>query len=387
MDHEFADFYQLDELYTQEEREIRDKVRDFVDRECLPHMARYFDEGAFPMEVLPRMVEMGLFGVHVDGYGCRKANETTYGLVCQELGRGDSGLRAMFSVQNSLVMYPIFSFGSEEQKEAWLPKMAAADVIGCFGLSEPGFGSNPGGMATRAEKKGDVYVLNGSKMWITNGTIAGLAVIWAKLEGRVNGFLVPTDTEGFKASPIRHKFAYRTSPTALITLKDVAVPETSRLPHTQGLKSVFQCLNHARFGVAGGATGSALACLEAARNFALKREVFDRPIASYQLIQQQLADILTLVAKAQLLCYRLGRLLDEGRAKPAHISLAKRDNVASAMQAARIARDILGARGILADHQVIRHLCDLEAVSTLEGTGNMHALVLGQELTGIQAFR
>lgn len=381
-----VDYYLLDELLTAEERDIRDAVRIFVERHCLSIIADHFDKATFPMQLIPRMAKMGLFGIHVNGYGCKQRGETAYGLICQELGRCDSGLRALFSVQNSLAMYPIYHFGSEEQKEKWLPPMARGEVIGCFGLSEPGYGSNPGGMETRAEKKGDRYVLNGSKMWITNGTIAEVAIIWAKLEGQVRGFLVDTRSKGFEAVPIRHKFSYRTSPTARISLRNCTIDAGSLLPGTAGLKSVFLCLNNARYGVACGAVGSAVACFQAARSFAMQRKVFDKPIAAYQLVQKQLADMLTEITKAQLLTFRLGRLMDEHRARPQQISMAKLNNVAAAMKVARVARDILGGRGILADQQVIRHLCDLEAISALEGTGNMHTLVLGQDITGISAF-
>ena len=381
-----VDYYQLDDMLTAAQRRIRDRVREFVDRDCLPIVAGHFDKGTFPMELIPRMAEMGLFGVHVEGYGCRQTDETAYGLVCQELGRCDSGLRALFSVQNSLAMFPIYQFGSEQQKKKWLPEMARGEAIGCFGLSEPGFGSNPGGMQTRAEKKGDRYVLNGTKMWITNGTIAKVAVVWAKFEEKVRGFLVETRLKGFEATPIGRKFSYRTSPTARISLRNCEIDADCILPGTTGLRSVFSCLNFARYGVACGAVGSAVACFQAARRFAVEREVFGKPIASYQLVQKQLAEMLTEITKAQLLTSRLGRLMDEGRARPQQISMAKLNNVEAAMKVARAARDILGGRGILADQHVIRHLCDLEAVSALEGTANMHTLVLGQDITGISAF-
>jgi glutaryl-CoA dehydrogenase len=383
---EVVDFYQTDELLGAEEKEIRDTVRAFVDQECIPIIAEHFDSGTFPLKLIPRFAGLGLFGVHVDGYGCSQRNHTTYGLICQELGRCDSGLRAMFSVQNSLVMFPIYQFGSEQQREKWLPELAAGNSIGCFGLSEPGFGSDPAGMATRAEKKKGRFVLNGKKMWITNGTIAKVAIIWAKYGEEIRGFLVETDTAGFRASSIQRKFSYRTSPTALIDLKDCAIEEDNMLPNARGLRSIFECLNFARYGVACGAVGSAVSCYQAARAFALEREVFDRPIAAYQLVQDQLVRIMVEITKAQLINYHLGRLLDEHKARPAQISLAKMNNVQEAMKIARLARDILGARGILADHQVIRHLCDLEAISALEGTAGMHTLVIGKEITGISAF-
>ncbi len=381
-----VDFYQIDARLGAEEKKARDRVRAFVDKECMPVIAEHFDRGAFPMHLIPKFAGLGLFGVHVDGYGCSQSNHTTYGLICQELGRCDSGLRAMFSVQNSLVMFPIYKFGSEQQREKWLPELASGNRIGCFGLSEPDFGSNPAGMVTRAEKKKGRFILNGKKMWITNGTIAKLAIIWAKYDQDIRGFLVETDTPGFRANPIQRKFSYRTSPTALIDLKDCAIEENNILPKARGLKSIFECLNLARYGVACGAVGSAIACYQAAREFALEREVFDRPIAGYQLVQDRLVRMMVEITKAQLINYHLGRLLDEHRARPAQISLAKMNNVHEAMKIARLARDILGARGILADHQVIRHLCDLEAISALEGTASMHTLVIGKEITGVSAF-
>jgi glutaryl-CoA dehydrogenase len=382
----YIDFYGIDALLTEDERKVRDAVRAFVDQECLPIIAEHFDKGTFPMEMIARMASMKLFGSHIEGFGCRKLSQMEYGLICQELGRCDSGLRAMFSVQNSLVMFPIFKFGSPEQREKWLPKMARGEALGCFGLSEPDFGSNPAGMVTNARKKGENYVLNGQKMWITNGTIADMAVIWAKLDGQIRGFIVEADRPGFRATPIKRKFSYRTSPTAFIDIKNCEIPQTNILPKAFGLKSVFQCLNHARYGVAWGALGSSIACYQEARNFAVNRKVFDRPVASYQLVQDQLSRMLVEITKAQLISFHLGRMLEDGHAKPSQISLAKLNNVREALKIARMARDITGARGILADHHVIRHLCDLEAVSTLEGTAGMHTLILGQEITGIAAF-
>jgi len=381
-----VDFYQLDDLLESGEKNLRDRVKAFVDEECMPVIVEHFDKGTFPMKLIPRLGELGLLGVHVEGYGCSPKNHSAYGLICQELSRCDSGLRAMFSVQNSLVMFPIYKFGSEEQRQKWLPEMARGNIIGCFGLSEPGFGSNPGGMQTKAQKKKGRFVLNGKKMWITNGTIAKVAIIWAKWEDEIHGFLVDTDTAGFRATPIQRKFSYRTSPTALIDLKDCTIDESNILSNTKGLKSIFECLNFARYGVACGAVGAAISCYQAAKEFALKREVFDRPIAGYQLVQERLVRIMVEITKAQLINYHLGRLLDKNKARPAQISLAKMNNVQEAITIARIARDILGARGILAEHQVIRHLCDLEAISALEGTHSMHTLVIGQEITGISAF-
>lgn len=380
------DYYGIESLLSEKEKTVRDRVRRFVDNDVMPIIADFFDRGDFPMEVIPRMAEMGLFGLHVEGYGCKKENHVTYGLVCQELGRCDSGLRAMFSVQNSLVMYPLLSYGSEEQKMKWLPPMAAGEVIGCFGLSEPGFGSNPSGMVTRAEKREREYVINGTKMWITNGSIAGLALVWAKTDEGIRGFLVERETPGFRTTSIRRKFAYRTSPTSLLEFKDCVVPEENLLPGAKGLKPILACLNMARYGVACGALGSAIACYEAALSFARERMAFEKPIASYQLVQDRLVRMVVEITKAQLLGYHLGRLMDQGVARHPQISLAKMNNVREAMKIARTARDVLGGRGILADHHVMRHLCDLEAVSTLEGTENIHTLILGNDITGISAF-
>ncbi|MGB7572315.1 MAG: acyl-CoA dehydrogenase family protein [Thermodesulfobacteriota bacterium] len=381
-----VDYFQVEGFLNEEEKGFRDKVRKFVDEECMPLMATHFDSGTFPMELVPRMAEMGLFGLHVDGYGCTQASHTIYGLVCQELGRCDSGLRAMFSVQNSLVMYPIYAFGSEEQKVRWLPEMARGRAIGCFGLSEPDFGSNPSGMETRAVKQGDHYLLNGSKTWITNGSIARVVLVWAKIDDEIRGILVEVGTPGFQATLIQRKFSYRTSPTSLLIFKDCKIPEENLLPGARGLKSVLSCLNYARYGVACSALGSAIACYKVAEIFARKREVFGKPVASYQLVQEKLVRMVLEITKAQLLTCHLGRLLDRHQARPSQISMAKLNNVREAMKIARSARDILGGRGILADHHVIRHLCDLEAVSTLEGTESIHTLIIGQDLTGISAF-
>ncbi len=380
------DYFRTELLLTEAERIFREGVRKFVDEECMPLIADHFDQGTFPLQLIPRMAEMGLFGLHVDGYGCEKMSHTIYGLICQELGRCDSSLRAMVSVQNSLVMYPIYVFGSEEQKKRWLPKMARGEAIGCFGLSEPDAGSNPSGMATRAEKHKGGYIVNGTKMWITNGSMAHVALVWAKMDGEIKGFLVEAGTPGFQSTLIQRKFSYRTSPTSLLLFKECVIPEENLLAGASGLKAVLQCLNEARFGVACGALGSAIACYQVAEEFARKREVFEKPIASYQMVQEKLVRMVVEITKAQLLTYHLGRLLNQNRAKHAQISMAKLNNVREAMKIARMARDILGARGILADHQVIRHLCDLEAVSTLEGTESIHTLIIGQDLTGISAF-
>jgi glutaryl-CoA dehydrogenase len=380
------DYYRTESLLTEAERLYRDRIRKFVDEECMPLIADHFDKGTFPRELLPRMAEMGIFGLHVDGYGCQKMSHTIYGLICQELGRCDSGLRAMVSVQNSLVMFPIYTFGSEEQKKRWLSKMARGEAIGCFGLSEPDFGSNPSGMATGAEKYKEGYILNGTKMWITNGSVAHVALVWAKLDGEIRGFLVEAGTPGFQSTLIQRKFSYRTSPTSLLIFKDCVIPGGNLLPGARGLKAVLPCLNYARFGVACGALGSALACYQVAEAFARERKVFEKPIASYQMVQEKLVRMVVEITKAQLLTYHLGRLMDQSKARHTQISLAKLNNVREAMTIARMARDILGARGILADHQVIRHLCDLEAISALEGTESIHTLIIGEDLTGVSGF-
>ena len=380
------DYFRVGSLLAEAERLYRDRIRKFVDEECMPLIADHFDKGTFPMDIIPRMAELGLFGLHIDGYGCTKMSHTIYGLICQELGRCDSGLRALVSVQNSLVMYPIYAFGSEEQKRRWLPKMNRGEAVGCFGLSEPDFGSSPSGMVTRAEKSKDGYVLNGTKMWITNGSIAHVALVWAKMDDEIRGFLVEAGAPGFQSTLIQKKFSYRTSPTSLLIFKDCVIPEGNLLPEAKGLKAVLQCLNYARFGVACGALGAAIACYQVAADFAKNREVFEKPIASYQMVQEKLVRMVVEITKAQLLTYHLGRLLDQNKAKHTQISMAKLNNVREAMKIARTARDILGARGILADHQVIRHLCDLEAVSTLEGTESIHTLIIGEDLTGISAF-
>lgn len=376
----------VEELLQEEERKYRDRVRQFVEKQCMGLVAQYFEKGEFPTQLVPLMADLGLFGVHLEGHGRKRLSHTLYGLVCQELGRCDSGLRAMFSVQNSLVMDPICWYGSPAQKELWLPRLARGEAIGCFALSEPEAGSNPSAMTTRAEPRGSSFVLNGTKMWITNGTLAQVALIWAKLGEEIRGFLVETCTAGLAVSPIRRKFSYRTSPTALLTMDDCVVPEESMLPHARGLKAALKCLNSARYGVACGALGSALACYQAAHSFASRRQVFDRPVASYQLVQEKLVRMAVEITKAQLLSLRVGRLMDQGKALYPQISLLKLNNVREAMKIARMARDILGARGILADHHVIRHLCDLEALATLEGTETIHVLLLGEHLTGIQAF-
>jgi glutaryl-CoA dehydrogenase len=383
-----VDFYELDDQLQDEERLVRQSVREFVEEKYLPIIEEHYERATFPMELLPEIAELGVLGANLPPeYGCAGLGDVAYGLAMQELERGDSGLRSFVSVQGALVMYPIFTFGSDEQKKFWLPKLASGEKIGCFGLTEPDFGSNPAGMITRAEKVSDGYVLHGAKMWITNGTIADVAVVWAKLEGRVQGFLVERGWKGYSAPEQKRKHSLRASVTSELILQDVHVPETHVLPQARGIKPALACLTAARYGIAWGAVGAAMSCYHAAVEYAKTRIQFDKPIASFQLIQMKLADMLTEITKAQLLCLRVGRLKEAGRATPQMVSMAKRNNVAAALDIAREARDILGANGITGEYPVMRHMCNLESVKTYEGTHSIHTLVLGEEITGIPAYR
>ena len=389
-----VDFYEIDSLLSEEERQIRDHVRDWVEERYLPLVERAYEEAFFPAEVIPEIAQMGLLGATLpEKYGCAGVNATAYGLAMQELERGDSGLRSFASVQGSLVMYPIHAFGNEAQRQKWLPRMAKGEVIGCFGLTEPDFGSNPAGMITRAVRKGGEYVLNGAKMWITNGTVADLAVVWAKLKNEdrgkeeIRGFLVEKGMKGYSAPEQKHKHSLRASVTSELVLQDVHVPEDNLLPEGAGLKAPLACLSQARFGIAFGVVGSAMACFHAAAEYSKTRIQFDRPIGSFQLVQARLADMLTEITKAQLLCVQLGRMKERGTVKPEQISLAKRNNCEIALEIAREARDILGANGVTAEYPVMRHMCNLESVKTYEGTHNIHTLVLGEAITGLPAYR
>jgi glutaryl-CoA dehydrogenase len=383
-----TDFYQLDEQLREEEKLVRQSVRAFVEEKFLPIIEEHYERATFPMELIPEMAALGVLGANLPTeYGCAGLGEVAYGLAMQELERGDSGLRSFASVQGALVMYPIYEYGSDEQKSYWLPKLAAGEKIGCFGLTEPDFGSNPGGMVTRAEKVSDGYVLNGAKMWITNGTIADIAVVWAKLDGRVHGFLVEKGWEGFTAPEQKRKHSLRASVTSELILQDVHVPETHLLPKAQGLKPPLSCLTAARYGIAWGAVGAAEACFHTAVEYAKTRVQFDKPIASFQLVQAKFAEMLTEITKAQLLDLQLGRLKESGKATAQMVSLAKRNNVAMALDVAREARDILGAAGITGEYPIMRHMCNLESVKTYEGTHSIHTLVLGEEITGIPAYR
>lgn len=383
-----VDFLNLDDELKPEERMIRDEVRRWVEKKVLPIIVPHYEAGTFPMELIPRMAGMGLLGANLDPkYGCAGLNSVAYGLINQELERGDSGLRSFVSVQSGLVMWPIAEYGSEEQKNFWLPKMARGETIGCFGLTEPDFGSNPEGMMTRAAKRGSEYVLNGTKMWITNGTIADVALIWAKDDQEViRGFLVEKGTSGFHQNKVTDKFSLRASDTGELVLQDVRIPEENRLPGADGIKSTLRCLNQARYGIAWGAIGAAMACYDRALTYAKERVQFTRPIAGYQLVQQKLVEMLTEITKMQPLTLRLGRLKDQSRLSHVQISMGKRNNVSHALQIARVARDILGANGIMYEHQIARHLCNLESVYTYEGTHDIHTLILGEEITGLSAL-
>jgi glutaryl-CoA dehydrogenase len=384
-----VDYYDLDALLTDEERITRDTIRAFVTHECLPLLEGCFSREEFPRQLVPRMGELGVFGANLHGYGCAGMNNVAYGLVMQELERGDSGLRSMASVQGGLAMYGIYAYGSEAQKQRWLPAMARGEAIGCFGLTEPDHGSDPGGMETRARTVGGEYVLSGVKRWITNGSIADVAIVWAKTapDDKIRGFLVERGTPGFSAHDLKGKFSLRASITSELVLEDVRLPATALLPGVVGLKGPFGCLNQARYGIVWGAIGAAMACYETALDYALHRVQFDRPIAGFQLVQQKLVDMVTEITKAQLLAYRLARLKDDGRMRAQQVSLAKRNNVAQALHIARLARDILGANGIVNEYPVIRHMLNLETVNTYEGTYDMHTLIVGRDLTGLDAVR
>ncbi|MFZ0392188.1 MAG: acyl-CoA dehydrogenase family protein [Calditrichia bacterium] len=381
------DLYNINSLLSEDEKLIRDEVRQWVDKQVMPIIESCYQSGEFPQQLIPQMGEMGLLGPNLPArYGCAEINNVAYGLIMQELERGDSGLRSFASVQGALVMYPIFRWGSEEQKDHWLPRLAAGEKTGCFGLTEPDFGSNPGGMRTTAAADGDSYVLNGAKMWITNGSIADVAVVWAKLDGVVRGFLVEKNTPGFRAPEIRRKHSLRASVTSELVMEDCRIPKENLLPGSSGLKNPLACLTQARYGIAWGVLGAAQACFDEALNYAKSRIQFGKPIAGHQLVQNKLAQMATEITKSQLLALQLGRLKDQGNMNFAQVSLAKRNNVFQALEIARTARDILAANGIVAEYQSMRHMCNLESVKTYEGTHDIHALILGQHLTGIAAF-
>ncbi len=380
------DFYNIESLLADEDKAIRNQVREFVQKEVKPVIRDHYREGSFPGQLIRPIGEMGLLGANLKGYGCAGINNVAYGLIMQELEAGDSGVRSFASVQGALVMYPIHAFGSEEQKQKYLPKLASAEMIGCFGLTEPDYGSNPAGMMTRAEKNSRGYVLNGRKMWITNGTMADVAVVWAKLDDNVRGFVIEKGTKGFRAQPMHGKLSLRASDTAELLLDDCQIPAEALLPKTESLKAALSCLSQARYGISWGALGAALACYEEALNYAKGRIVFNKPVAAYQLTQEKFAHMLTEITKMQLLCLQLGRLKDRGEAHPAQISLAKRNNCFHALEIARTCREILGANGISDDYACMRHAANLESVKTYEGTHEIHTLILGQAVTGMAAF-
>jgi glutaryl-CoA dehydrogenase len=384
-----VDFYNLDALLSEEEKLARQSVRSFVENEIVPIIDDFYERGAFPAQLIKPLGELGVFGSNLPvEYGCAGMNNVAYGLVMQELERGDSGLRSFVSVQGALVMYPIYTFGSEEHRRTWLPQLAAGEKIGCFGLTEPDHGSDPGGMTTRARRTRDGFVLNGAKAWITNGSIADVAVVWAKDDdGKVRGFLVEKGTPGFSAPEIHKKHSLRASVTSELFFDDCHIPEENLLPGSGGLKSPLMCLNQARYGISWGGIGAAMACYETALTYALGRTQFGRPIAGFQLQQAKFAEMLTEITKAQLLALQLGRLKDEGKVTPAQISMAKRNNISWALEIARMARTILGANGIASEYPVMRHMNNLESVYTYEGTHDIHTLILGEAATGISAFK
>jgi len=387
-----VDFYDVASLLSEDERAVQATVRQWVDEKLLPVINRHYLEGTFPKELIPEMAQLGFLGANLpEGYGCAGLNNVAYGLIMQELERGDSGIRSFASVQGGLVMYPIFAFGSEEQKRRWLPRLASGELIGCFGLTEPDYGSNPGGLITTARESQGGWVLNGAKMWITNGSMAGVAIIWAKTGDvgdprSIRGFIVPTDTPGFTAKDQKGKLSLRASDTSELVLQDVRVGRDALLPGSKGLKSPLMCLTQARYGIAWGAVGAAMACYDEALRYGKQRVMFGKPIAGFQLQQLRLAEMLTEITKAQLLALQLGRLKDKGTMTPEQVSLAKRNNVDMACECAREARRLLGANGILVEYAAMRHLVNLESVYTYEGTHDMHTLILGEAITGLSAF-
>ena len=380
------DFYNIDAMLSDEELMVRDLVRGWVEDRILPDIEEHCRKGTFPFELVPEIGQMGLLGANLEGYGCAGMSNVAYGIICQELERGDSGLRSFVSVQGSLAMFPIWKFGTEEQKNKYLPKMASGEFIGCFGLTEPDFGSNPSGMLTRAVDDGDSYVLNGAKMWITNGTVADVAIVWAKLDGVIRGFIVEKDDAGFTAPEMHGKHSLKASITSELVFQDCRIPKNRLLPDVGGLRGPFSCLNTARFGIAWGALGAAMACLHSSLEYSKSRIQFKKPIAGYQLVQNKLAWMLREITKGQLLALQCGRMKDDGTLIPEQISLAKMNNVDIALQIARVSRDIHGANGILDEYPIMRHMMNLESVYTYEGTHDIHNLILGRHLTGIQAF-
>jgi glutaryl-CoA dehydrogenase len=386
-----VDYLLIDSLFNEQELLVRQTARQFVDERLMPVIRDCFRDARFPTDLIPELGRLGFLGANLEGYGCAGMSNVEYGLIMQELERGDSGLRSFVSVQGALVMYPILTYGSEEQKKKWLPKLQSGEAIGCFGLTEPGFGSNPAGMKTTARREGDGWVLNGEKTWITNGTPSHVAIIWARAtddNGAVRGFLVEKGTPGYTTSDIHGKWSMRASVTSSLSLADCRVPASSMLPGAKGLKGPLSCLSQARYGIGWGVIGAAMDCYETARQYSIVRKQFDdRPIASHQLVQEKLAWMITEITKAQLLALHAGRLKDQGKLEPAHISMLKRNNAAMALDSARLSRDLLGANGITDEYPIMRHLCNLETVKTYEGTDHIHALVIGERVTGIAAYK
>jgi glutaryl-CoA dehydrogenase len=383
-----VDYLLIDSQLNEQEKMVRQTARQFVDERVIPQIRDCFRDGRFPKELIGEMGKLGFFGANLEGYGCAGMNNVEYGLVMQELERGDSGIRSFASVQGALVMYPIYAYGTEEQKQKWLPRLQSGDAIGCFGLTEPGFGSNPAGMLTRAKKDGSDWILNGEKTWITNGSVADVAIVWARAEDGIRGFLVEKGTPGFSSSELHGKLSMRASVTASLALSDVRVKECAMLPGARGLKGPLGCLTQARYGIGWGVLGAAMDCYETARSYSVLRKQFDdKPIASHQLVQEKLADMITEITKAQLMALHCGRLKDEGKIEPWHISMLKRNNVRTALECARQSRDLLGGNGIMDEYPIMRHLCNLETVKTYEGTDHIHTLVIGERVTGVAAYK
>jgi glutaryl-CoA dehydrogenase len=383
-----VDYLLIDSLFSEQELMVRQTARQFVDERVMLLIRDCFRDARFPRELIPEMGKLGFFGANLEGYGCAGMSNVEYGLIMQELERADSGIRSFASVQGALVMYPILTYGSEEQKQRWLPRLQSGEAIGCFGLTEPGFGSNPAGMLTRARRDGSDWVINGEKTWITNGTLADVAIVWARTDDGIRGFLVEKGTLGFVSSELHGKLSMRASVTASLSFNDCRVPECAMLPEAKGLKGPLGCLTQARYGIGWGVIGAAMDCYETARSYSVLRKQFDdRPIASHQLVQEKLADMISEITKAQLLVLHIGRLKDQGKAEPAHISMLKRNNVRMALDCARLSRDLLGGNGIMDEYPIMRHLCNLETVKTYEGTDHIHTLVIGERVTGVPAYK
>jgi glutaryl-CoA dehydrogenase len=383
-----VDYLHIDSLFNEQELLVRQTARQFVDTQVIPVIRDCFREARFPRELIGEMGRLGFFGANLEGYGCAGMSNVEYGLIMQELERGDSGLRSFASVQGALVMYPIYTYGSEEQKQRWLPRLQSGEAVGCFGLTEPDFGSNPAGMRATARKSGDGWVLNGEKTWITNGTLADVAVVWARAEDGIRGFLVAKGTPGFSSSDIHGKLSMRASVTSSLSFSDCHVGADQILPGAKGLKGPLGCLTQARYGIGWGTVGAAMDCYETARQYSVVRKQFDdKPIASHQLVQEKLAYMITEITKAQLLAIHCGRLKDQGRLDPAHVSMLKRNNASIALECARMSRDLLGANGITDEYPIMRHMCNLETVKTYEGTDHIHALVIGERVTGVAAYK